>query len=454
MSNIDSIDNKRYKIVSLLYLVFICFAIVNIKISVLDSNLYTIKSLQSIYIEDLHKINISNKIISNNINLLNKNVKSNSYLKISKRLEKSIKLVDDVLLKINNDFNSENTSLNEEFNQEKLISEILEDKNTLTKLRTDLFSLSNYISNSRYNIKTSLDSLIPIHDEIVNLNGETDNFVDYLFNNKPTAISYLQLERIKLLLIHNQLLYQEAALLEINYKPTYFSDSNKTLYPINKNNNIYSKINKNNIIQNNIIINDDYVYKSFVKNIMSNLRTENIFVGLSHNILTTNIGNDFIVEIYPEANISRRDNYINVIFTKQGEYTLRFFDVRKDKILLFEKNIYANLIPDPIIRIKGDNFNYTIKTKDILNSNRLEPILKINNLKSFPGRINNFRLLRIHNGKEFESIMNYGELFQLPAQKLIGNLRKDDFLIIDNVTTSLYDGSSRISSPLMYKIIE
>lgn len=454
MSNIDSIDNKRYKIVSLLYLVFICFAIVNIKISVLDSNLYTIKSLQSIYIEDLHKINISNKIISNNINLLNKNVKSNSYLKISKRLEKSIKLVDDVLLKINNDFNSENTSLNEEFNQEKLISEILEDKNTLTKLRTDLFSLSNYISNSRYNIKTSLDSLIPIHDEIVNLNGETDNFVDYLFNNKPTAISYLQLERIKLLLIHNQLLYQEAALLEINYKPTYFSDSNKTLYPINKNNNIYSKINKNNIIQNNIIINDDYVYKSFVKNIMSNLRTENIFVGLSHNILTTNIGNDFIVEIYPEANISRRDNYINVIFTKQGEYTLRFFDVRKDKILLFEKNIYANLIPDPIIRIKGDNFNYTIKTKDILNSNRLEPILKINNLKSFPGRINNFRLLRIHNGKEFESIMNYGELFQIPAQKLIGNLRKDDFLIIDNVTTSLYDGSSRISSPLMYKIIE
>ena len=80
--------------------------------------------------------------------------------------------------------------------------------------------------------------------------------------------------------------------------------------------------------------------------------------------------------------------------------------------------------------------------------------MKINNLKSFPGRINNFRLLRIHNGKEFESIMNYGELFQIPAQKLIGNLRKDDFLIIDNVTTSLYDGSSRISSPLMYKIIE
>ena len=69
----DSVESKRYKIIGLLYLVFICFAIVNIKISVLDSNIYTIKSLQSIYIEDLSKISISNVIIDNNIALLEKN---------------------------------------------------------------------------------------------------------------------------------------------------------------------------------------------------------------------------------------------------------------------------------------------------------------------------------------------------------------------------------------------
>lgn len=454
MSKVDSIDSKRYKIVGLLYLVFICFAIVNIKVSVLDSNLYTIKSLQSIYIEDLRKINISNNVIANNKILLEKNPKSTSYLKISSRLSKSINIVDDVLLNINNEFKKNNTSLNEEFNQEKLISELLRDKNTLIKVRTDLFSLSKFITNSQYKIETSLDSLVPIQVKITNLNGETDDFDDYLFNNKPTAISYLQLERIKLLLIHNQLLYQEAALLEINYKPTYFSDSNKILYPINENKKNYTRNNNNKVIQNNIVITDDYIYKSFVKTLMSNLHTENIFVGLNHNIINSSIGKDFVLEIYPEVNISRKDNNINVIFNKQGEYTLRFYDIRKEKVLLFEKNIYANPIPDPIIRIKGDNFNYAIKIKDILNSNRLEPVLKINNLKSFPGRISNFRLLRIHNGKETESIMNYGELFQIPAQKLIGNLKKDDFLIIDNVTTSLFDGSTRISSPLMYKIIE
>ena len=450
----DSVESKRYKIIGLLYLVFICFAIVNIKISVLDSNIYTIKSLQSIYIEDLSKISISNVIIDNNIALLEKNPKSTSYLNIRKRLTKSISVVDSVLIFVNREFDKNKTSLNKEFNQDKLIEDVLDDVNALKKIHTDLFDLSKFISNSQFKIKTNLDSLIPIQDKIMNLTGDTQDFEDYLFKKKPTAISYLQLERIKLLLIHTQLLYQEAALLEINYKPTYFSDLNKILYPINDKKNNYTRNDNKSLIQNNIILANDDIYKSFVKNMMSSLHTENIFVGINQTLINTNLGNDFTLEISPEVSIKKKGNEINVTFNKQGEYILRFFDVRKGKELLFEKNIYANPIPDPIIRIKGDNFNYTIKAKDILNSNRLEPILKINNLKTFPGRISNFRLIRVHNGKEEESIINYGELFQIPAQKLIGNLKKDDFLIVDNVTTSLYDGSSRISSPFMYKIIE
>jgi hypothetical protein len=450
----DSVDSKRYKIISLLYLVFICFAIVNIKVSVLDSNIYTIKSLQSVYSEDLRKINISNEIIENNITQLEKNPKASSFLNIRSRLSKSIAIVDSVLFLVNSEFIKNNTSLNEEFNQDKLIEDIYEDINALNKIETDLFSLSKFIAKSKFKVDTKLDSLIPIQSMITNMDGNSEYFKEYLFKNKPTAISYLQLERIKLLLIHNQLLYQEAALLEINYKPTYFSESNKILYPINEFKKTFTRNDNKGLVQNNIIITDDNIYKSFVKTLMSNLHTENIFVGLNQPLINTDLGSDFTLEITPETFLAKKDKNYNVIFNKQGEYTLRFYDIRKGKVLLFEKNIYANPIPDPVIRIKGDNFNYIIKSKDILNSNRLEPILKINNLKSFPGRISNFRLLRIHNGKETESILNYGELFQIPAQKLIGNLKKDDFLIIDNVTTSLYDGTSRISSPLMYKIIE
>ena len=52
------VDVKRYQIISLLYIVFICFSVISIKITILDSNIYTIKSLQSIDREEIKKLNI------------------------------------------------------------------------------------------------------------------------------------------------------------------------------------------------------------------------------------------------------------------------------------------------------------------------------------------------------------------------------------------------------------
>ena len=85
---------------------------------------------------------------------------------------------------------------------------------------------------------------------------------------------------------------------------------------------------------------------------------------------------------------------------------------------------------------------------------RLEAKLEINNLNFFPGRINSFKVIRIHNGKEEESVSNYGELFQSPTQKVLGALKKNDLLIFDNVNISLIDGSTRTSAPIIYKIID
>ena len=91
------VDVKRYQIISLLYIVFICFSVINIKISVLDSNIYTIKSLQSIEKEELKKVDISNKIIADNLEVLNKNAKAASYLKIRTRLTASYTVINNVL---------------------------------------------------------------------------------------------------------------------------------------------------------------------------------------------------------------------------------------------------------------------------------------------------------------------------------------------------------------------
>ena len=105
--------------------------------------------------------------------------------------------------------------------------------------------------------------------------------------------------------------------------------------------------------------------------------------------------------------------------------------------------------------MKGENLNnYSINIKDLLNAERLEAKLDINNINYFPGRINSFKVVRIHNGKEEDAYINYGELFQSPTQKIIGSLKKNDLLIFDNLNLSLIDGTTRIASPIIYKIIQ
>jgi hypothetical protein len=449
------VDVKRYQIISLLYIVFICFSVINIKISVLDSNIYTIKSLQSLDKEELKKVDISNKIIEDNKDSLSKRSKAVSYLNIRTRLNKSSSVINNVLRHVDDEFAKNNTTLLKQFNGRNLIEEILKSDKGVILLEKDLFELSDFIKKSPYKIQTSLDSLIPIQNIVTTIKGKDEKWDYYLFFHKPSAISYMQLERIKLLITKTQLLYQEAALAEIGYQPTYFSQFNPKLYVLKANIKEYKE---EEIIKpgQKVVSVNDQVFDDLFKKILASLHTENIFVGLNNTLLADfnfMMGKEFDVEILPKVNIKKSDNNYRVIFNKTGEYMLRFYDLRKEKKVLFEKKIMVNPIPDPIVKVKGDNLsNYSISVKDLLSAERLEAKLEINNLNFFPGRINSFKVIRIHNGKEEESVNNYGELFQSTTQKVLGALKKNDLLIFDNVNMSLVDGSTRTSAPIIYKI--
>ena len=451
------VDVKRYQIISLLYIVFICFSVINIKISVLDSNIYTIKSLQSIDKEELKKVGISNKIIEDNITLLNKSSKAISYLKIRTRLNASNKVIYEILMFVDDEFEKNNTTLSKQFNSRNLIEEILKSDKGIPLLEKDLFDLSEFINKQPYKIQTSLDSLIPIQKVVTTIKGKEEAWDYYLFMHKPSAISYMQLERIKLLLTKTQLLYQEAALAEIGYQPTYFSQFNPKLYVLKKDIKEYKEEEIIKPGQKVISVNDE-VFDDLFKRILASLHTENIFVGLNNTLLSDfdfMMGKEFEVEISPKVNLTKANNNYRVVFNKTGEYMLRFYDLRKDKKILFEKKIMVNPIPDPIVKVKGDNLsNYSISVKDLLSAERLEAKLEINNLNFFPGRINSYKVIRIHNGKEEDAVNNYGELFQSPTQKVLGALKKNDLLIFDNVNISLVDGSTRTSAPIIYKITD
>ena len=449
------VDVKRYQIISLLYIVFICFSVISIKISILDSNIYTIRSLQSLDKEEYKKINISNKIIEDNIALLQKNAKAESYLKIRTRINASYKVVSEVLKHVDDEFANNKTDIFKEFNSKNLIEEILKSDRGIKVLEKDLFELSDFIKKSPYKIQTSLDSLIPIQKEITTIKGKVEDWDYYLFMHKPTAISYMQLERIKLLITKTQLLYQEAALAEIGYLPTYFSQFNPKLYVLKSSVKEYKE---EDIIKpgQKVISVNDQVFDDLFQNILASLHAENIFVGLNNTLLSEfnyNLGKDFELEINPKVNLVKAANNYKVVFNKKGEYTLRFYDMRKERKVLFEKKIMVNALPDPVVKVKGDNLsNYSISVKDLISAERLEARLEINNLNYFPGRINSFKVVRIHNGKEEESVNNYGELFQSPTQKVLGALVKNDLIIFDNLNMSLIDGSTRTAAPIVYKI--
>jgi hypothetical protein len=423
----------------------------------LDSNVYTIKSLQSIDKEELKKVDISNKIIDDNLGSLKIRPKAMSYLNIRTRLSMSSKVATEVLQHIDSELAKKNTTLLKEFNSRNVMEEILKSELGVKRLEADLFELSEFIKKSPFKIQTSLDSLIPIQKVVTTIKGKEENWDYYLFMHKPSAISYMQLERIKLLLTKTQLLYQEAALSEIGYMPTYFSQFNPKLYVLKKDVKEYKE--EEIIKPGQKVINiDEQVFDNMFKNILSSLRTENIFAGLNNTLLNDfnfALGQEFDIEISPKVNITKNNKNYAVLFNKSGEYTLKFYDLRQERKLLFEKKIIVNPIPDPVVTVKGDNLkSYLISSKNLLGAERLEAKLQINNLNYFPGRINSYKVVRIHNGKEEEFANNSGELFQPNTQKVLGALKKNDLLIFDNINMSLVDGSTRTAAPIIYKIID
>jgi hypothetical protein len=456
-------DLKRAQIVTLLYIIFVCFSVLNIKISILDSNSYSIKSFEILDEENRKKIELSNTIIQNNFSQLDTNAKAHSYLLIRTRLNQSYNKLNDILNLINSEFKKQGKSLETEFNRRNFIEKILTSDKGLPIIKKDLFELSSYINESPYKIPSYLEEFVPIADSIVNFKGKKQLWDSYLFLHKPTAMNYMQLVRIKLLITHTQLLYQEAALKEIGYLPTFFSKKNPALYELKNNVKVIAKEAKEPVqeftsTEMKNTKTSDIVIDDIFNKILKTIHTENIFAGLNTTLFSEfdfEIGKDVDIEITPKVNIASTNKNFIANFNRVGEYNLKFFDLRSGtRKLLFEKKITANKLPDPVLRVKGENLgNFSISMRDLGNSERLEANLFIYNLNFFPGRINSYRVLRVHSGVDAESVINYGEIFQSNTQRLIAKLEKNDYIIFDNINVALFDGTSRKPPPIMYKII-
>ena len=118
-------DKKRNQIIGLLYIVFICFSVISIKVSLLDSNTYVISTLKSLDEEEAKRIRVSDKIISDNMKLLEENEKSSTYLSIAQRIKISYKVASDLIKYVDTEFEVVNSSMLKQFNSKNLITKIL-----------------------------------------------------------------------------------------------------------------------------------------------------------------------------------------------------------------------------------------------------------------------------------------------------------------------------------------
>ena len=450
-------DKKRNQIIGLLYIVFICFSVISIKVSLLDSNTYVISTLKSLDKEEVKRIVVSDKIISDNLELLEENEKASTYLSIAKRIKVSYKVASDLIGYVNKEFEAVNSSMLKQFNSKNLISKILKSDNGVALLEKDLFKLSDFILSQPHHLDTLSNSLvlsIPLVKNITTIKGKTEDWGDYLFLKKPTAISYSQLERVKLLLSKSILFYQEEALEKIGYSQTYSSLINEKKYNVS----VYRddeilKANQKAVNKDAIVVDDLF------KNLLKSLNTDNIYVGIKATILNQAdiiLKNGIKIEIEPNIKTENRSNTLKGYFNKKGIYTIKFLDVTNNKnIVLFEKTVSALELPNPTISIPGGNQNsFEISKLDLLTASRIEAHIDIENIQSFPGRINKFNIVLVHGADIYEAITNSGPIFQTDTQRVLEKIEDNDLVIFEDVSMTLNDGTTRIAPPIIYKVIE
>ena len=141
----DNGYKKRNQIISLLYIVFICFSVISIKISLLDSNTYVISTLKSLDKEEILRMSMSEKVIEENSDILNDNEKAMIYLKIAERIKVSYEIINEIINYVDNAFEESNSSMLKQFNSKNLITKILASENGVVKLENDLFELEDFI---------------------------------------------------------------------------------------------------------------------------------------------------------------------------------------------------------------------------------------------------------------------------------------------------------------------
>jgi hypothetical protein len=499
------INKNRYRLITLLYVIFVCLSVLNIPATLLDSNYYSIKTLEYQEQARLKQVNFANRLIEEQqLKLISDTARV--YINIQARIHKSYEYMDRYDQLIQKTMADQNTDVFKEFNSKRKIEALFLKDSNVYKIRDEFFDLIRYLNTQPFQIDQAIKKLVPVSEVVITQSGKELEWERYLFLHKPTAISYFHVKRLKLLLLDNENIYQNAILKTIGYLPAYYSeaenravmDKANSVPTVIDNSALRDSIRKADSAANAVRtaranpdkaentakvvpkdatakypkypVQADSVYSKatntdnfdqFIQRIITSLHSENYFVGIANPVLKEFnyfLGTDFGFEIVPKGGeITQVGFNYSITFRNTGEYTFKFTDKRNGaNKQVFEKKVRVYLFPNPLVKLNGDNniVREIVNVKDLFAANRLVGYLNINDLPNFPGRINGFRVTRIGAKEDKRSIYNYGEVFGPELQNLITTLQKGEFILFDNITCSMVDGTTRTANPLTFKIVD
>ncbi len=472
-----AVNQNRYRLITLLYVIFVCLSVLNIPSSLLDSNYYSVKTLEYQEKARQEQVNFANQLISDETEKL-ANDSAKTYLAIQDRIHKTYEMIEKFDQYIQKKLADQKTDVWKEFNSMRRMEEIFiekegnDKKSNIQKVYDELFELVKFLNSQPLQLDSAIKTLIPVIDVVKSKTGKEYAWDRYLFLHKPVAVSYFHIKRIKLLLLDVENVYQLAALKTIGYVQAFYSIQNNTTVLFKQGEmskvldaekqaeimkRLKEEVNKNTSNASSEIATND----ELTKRLKNALQNENFFVGVKNQILKSlnySATGDFAIEVSPDNNatMNKTANDYYLSFKKPGLYTIKFMDKRSNSNkMLFDKKVEVSLLPNPLIRLNTESMtNNIINVRDLLSSNRLVAYMGSSLFKNFPGRINGYTVIRVGSDGRKVSERNIGDVFQPAVQSLIGASKKGDLIIFDAILISMSDGTTRNANPMTFKIVE
>lgn len=453
-----TINKNRYRIILLLYLVFICLSLLSVPKSLLESNLYMIRTLtfqdsllqqQLLYLDD--SANRAEQSTARARRSNRDKTRGDTLVFLLNQVRAVYGYADSIDRSLQRYFKNENSSIEKEYSKKRITSTFLKKDSLLERFEQKLFSLAQLFNDADRVLGREFTQQLPVQALIVSRTKKEYSWQKYFFLDKPASVAYMHLKRIKLLLLQVGLQVAEKRI--VNGKAAALRATAISVGKLQETAPDSSQLQIDSLAQFAVSIPEQLQFEIF-----NSIRLERFYVGLPMAVLSATDKiklNELEVNITPAARLITSADKIQLLFSTPGQYQLSvFYKTENGRKPILQRKVNADRLPDPLVRINLEgNTRNLIRSEDLSRVNSLVASIPAVGLPPVMLRVNGFRGTIVGAEAQSSSVYNYGQVFQESMKQLINSLKQGDLLLLDNITVAVGDGSTRSAPSILYKIV-